>query len=443
MLASERIRRILELGREYAQGWEIEATTEGYKLTQGSLVVRFLEITPKYGDYYSRVLIYDLDVTPDPLYVKRTNISDDLKIQQEIEYPLDAVLLAKGSKQKAGVISSVVKHFRHALHKQADEEQEEAEDTFEIYDGEQSLNLENWPIVKQREVVAGFAVKNGYTLLFGDAGVGKSLLAHNIGLYAASGLHYLGFTALLASIKVLYLSLEMYYDEFRERHNKLLEHFPETARSNFLFLCPPSFDFTNSRDRSLLTNTIEKQGIKLLIADSHNDWRGDKDMNDNTAIGTHIVVPIMEMMRRLDFSTILLHHTGWQGNHPTGAKVLWNNASVGILMEGDSTNDNLSKIAFKKWRNTARKKPRPISLRYDAETYLIDKATVADLMDILDKLNLPAKSGDVTRQIRGLTDLQERQAREKKYELIKMGVLIKDGKMIRRKEMGPISTDDI
>jgi hypothetical protein len=438
VLDTERKNRIIELGKQFASGWQIDAVTGGYKLARGNLVIRFLHIDRKDGDYYCRVIIKDAPKNAE--YAKRTNISDDQKLLYDIEQPLVTTSL----KDEARQIISAIGEFRHALHKQADEEQEaSAEETFEIFNGEQSLDLENWPIVKEREVVAGFAVKNGYTLLFGDAGVGKSLLAHNIGLHAASDQRYLGFLDFLPAIKVLYLSLEMYYDEFRERHNRLLAHFPEKAKNNFVFLCPPSFDFTNQRDRALLANTIEKRGIKLLVVDSYNDWRGDKDMNDNTGIGTHIVVPLMEMMRKLDFSTILLHHTGWQGDHPTGAKILWNNASIGILMEKIDTLDGQTKLTFVKWRNTARKKPRPITLKYDPETYLVNTRATVDLEDIVDKLRLPDGSGSVTRQIMAITGLKERQAKDRKSELIKMNLLEKKGNTIHLVKMEPIDGDTL
>ena len=56
-------------------------------------------------------------------------------------------------------------------------------------------------------------------------------------------------------------------------------------------------------------------------------------------------------------------------------------------------------------------------------------------------LKLPAKSGEVTRQIMAHTMLKERQAKQKKSELIKMGALVKNGNMIRRAEVEPIDLD--
>jgi hypothetical protein len=354
------------------------------------------------------------------------------------------------------VAADLVQALPHAYNSARDKaEQVAAEELLEVHTGAESLDLETWPIETQREVVAGFAVKNGYTHLFGDAGVGKSILAHNIGLHTASGLHYLGFNALLPPIKVLYLSLEMYYDEFRQRHNTLLKHFPEVARDNFMFLCPEAFDITSPRDRLLLGNTVTKYDIKLTIVDSHTDWRGEVDLNDNGAVGAKIILPTIELMKQLDFSIILLDHTGWlgeqgRGKRPAGAKVVWNKASIGIFME--EAGENLTKISFRKWRNTARKKPRPISLRYDPDTYLIARATETDLMTVLDQLNLSTKtgtkSGEVTRRIMELTGLAERQAKTKKAELINRNLIRRERNLIYLVEqepvrMEPIDTEDI
>jgi hypothetical protein len=336
-------------------------------------------------------------------------------------------------------LAPLVRALPHAYNSAKEKaEQVAAEETLEVHTGVESLDLETWPIEYQREVVAGFAVKNGYTHLFGDAGVGKSILAHNIGLHAASGLHYLGFNALLPPIKVLYLSLEMFYDEFRERHNKLLQHFPPVAQENFMFICPESFDITTQRDRFFLGNTVSKYGINLTIVDSHTDWRGEVNLNDNGAVGAQIILPFIEMMKQLNFSGILLDHTGWlgeqgRGKRPAGAKVVWNKTSIGIFME-ETGEENLTKISFKKWRNTARRRPRPISLRYDRETYLINQSTVTDLITLCEQLGLSdksgAKSGEVTRRIMELTGLKERQAKTKKAEAIRAGLLCKRKGMI-------------
>jgi hypothetical protein len=337
------------------------------------------------------------------------------------------------------VAADLVKALPYAYNSAREKaEQVAAEETLEVHTGVESLDLETWPIEYQREVVAGFAVKNGYTHLFGDAGVGKSILAHNIGLHAAGGLHYLGFNAFLPPIKVLYLSLEMFYDEFRERHNKLLKHFPEVAGDNFNFICPEAFDITSPRDRFLLGNTVTKYGIKLAIVDSHTDWRGEVNLNDNAEVGAKIILPIIELMKQLDFSIILLDHTGWlgeqgRGKRPAGAKVVWNKTSIGIFME-ETGEENLTKISFKKWRNTARRKPRPISLRYDPETYLIARSTETDLMTLCEQLGLSnksgVKSGEITRGIMELTGLHERQAKTKKADAIRAGLLCKRKGMI-------------
>jgi hypothetical protein len=112
--------------------------------------------------------------------------------------------------------------------------------------------------------------------------------------------------------------------------------------------------------------------------------------------------------------------------------------------------ENSSKISFRKWRNTARRKPRPISLRYEPETYQITTSTTANLLTICESLNLPDTPGGVDKQIMELTGDRERRARQKKAELIRMGLLYKDKGKIHRGDGGadlgkaePIDPEDL
>ncbi len=403
---------ILKLFQGYIPDWQVEKTMGGYKATKGELGIRFFDIgiDERDKDYHARMLFYRGG--GEPIYTQRANISSDARLYFDLQH-------LKNYEEFLPTIAAL----RHALHR----EEESREEAFETFDGNQSLDLENWPMETEREVIAGFAVKQGYTHLFGDAGVGKSILAHNIGLHAASDQRYLGFQALLKPIRVLYLSLEMYWDEFRQRHNVLLEHFPEIARENFRFICPESFDITTPRDRSFLGNTVTKLGSQLVIVDSHSDWKGEVDTNDNGEVGSKIIFPVRDMMKQLDFSIILLDHVGWKGEHPAGAKVVWNKASIGIFMEGDDAGENLTKISFKKWRNTARRKPRPISLTYNRDTYLIGRTSESALVDLFYKIHLPAKGPEITAQIMSLQGTKDRQARTKITEMVKAGLMVKEG----------------
>lgn len=303
------------------------------------------------------------------------------------------------------------------------------EEVLEVHTGKESLDHEAWPLEKQREVISGFAVERGYTHLFGDAKIGKSIIAHLIGLHAACGRGFLGFPATLHPVKVLYVSLEMAYNEFRERHEKLLESFSETAEDNFYFACPPYFDFSTERDRSLLVNLVIAQGIELIIMDSHSGWRGDLDPSDNGEIGGKIVTPMLSMLKTLDCSLILIDHTPWKGDRPSGAKSLWNQASIGILME--RLEDDSRKISFKGWRSTARPTPAPIKLAYNPETYMVERTEMIELDELLIALELPAKPSKVVKQIQKIKGVKERQAQNIKSELLKIGYLseMEDGQL--------------
>lgn len=309
----------------------------------------------------------------------------------------------------------------------------------DVFNGEQSLDLENWPITLDRETYPVFAPSEGYTHLYGTAGAGKSLLAHNIGIYAAAGLPFLGYRPLdgsmTAPIIVYYLSLEMYYNEFRERHNIMLQSFPKRTRENFLFTCERDFDIARPADLQRLRNTIVEHSVQLLIVDSHSEWRGGLDPNSNQDM-QKLMQPVIAMLKDHGMSLILIDHTGWAGNHPSGAKWTWNKASVGCWLkmpeeygaEGE-TEDRM--MGFNKWRYVARQRPRATRLVLDPDKLLLSRATETVLVDLIDHLSLPATPAEVAKQLMHHLGLKERQARNKREELVERGYLMRDGQSLR------------
>lgn len=323
-----------------------------------------------------------------------------------------------------GVIPSESERFMHALIHSYNKAQKAVKGfCLEDCSGEESLDLENHPLPKQNEIVPNFAMQGGYTILFGEAGVGKSILAHNIGLRAASGMRSMDIDDQRDPIVVHYLSLEMSSVQFRERHNKLLESFPAIARKNFFFICPDGLDFTNPRDRSMLQNTLAKRGTKLLIVDCHSYWLGNKDESNNSDINNFIVNPMKDIASKLELSLIVIHHSGWsESTRIRGASSLWNGAEIGILMELDIINTNQTTISFKKWRPTSKRKPRPISYAYDPEKYTMRVSGEAGYINQLK----PGSPADVKRQIMDLAHVQVRQARNKFKTLMAQGYLYED-----------------
>ncbi|MFC1987927.1 AAA family ATPase [Chloroflexota bacterium] len=289
--------------------------------------------------------------------------------------------------EKSGVIPSAAERFRQALTHSHNKAQKAVEDlSLEYYTDRESIDIENWPFTEQIEIVPKFAMQGGYTILFGEPGVGKSILAHNIGLSSAAGIMGGSPGDTNDPIVVYYLSLEMGYVQFRERHNELSKHFRDTIRDNFIFSCPDSFDFSNQRDRSMLYNTLSEIKAKLLIVDGHSYWIGNKDDNKNTDMSDHIVVPLKRLAKELELGVILLHHSGWNDNKRIrGASVLWAGAEIGIFMESDPIDSNKTTISFKKWRPTSIRKPKPVTYTYDPQNYTM---RVSGEADFLDKLNL-------------------------------------------------------
>ena len=294
---------------------------------------------------------------------------------------------------------------------------------YEDMSGEESLDLESHPLPEQIEIVPKFAMQGGYTILFGEAGVGKSLLAHNIGLRAASGMRSINPDDEREPMVVHYLSLEMSAVQFRERHNKLLESFPDVARKNFFFICPDGLDFTNQRDRSMLQNTLAKRGTKLLIIDCHSFWLGGRDESNNSDINNYIVSPLKEMASKLELCVILLHHSGWSDTtRIRGASSLWNGAEIGIFMESDPSDVDHTTISFKKWRPTTKRRPRPINYSYNPEKYTMMITGVADYVTGLK----PAVPSEFKKQIMEITGVHIRQATNKFNTLMAQDHIFQD-----------------
>ena len=332
------------------------------------------------------------------------------------------------------VIPSESERFMHALIHSFNKAQKAVKGLpLEYYTDRESLDTENWPLAEQIEIVPKFAMQGGYTILFGEPGVGKSILAHNIGLRSAAGIMGQSIEDARDPIVVYYLSLEMGYVQFRERHNILSKSFREPVRDNFIFSCPDSFDFTNQRDRSMLYNTLSINKVKLLIVDGHSYWIGNKDDNTNTEMSDHVVVPLKRLAKELELGVILLHHSGWTDTKRIrGASVLWAGAEIGIHIESDPVDTNQTAISFKKWRPTSKRKPRSITYTYDPKKYTMQVSGEADFVD---QLNLPAKPADVKRQIIDLKDVEKRQASNKLNALIAQGYLYNDSNgMVRRRD---------
>jgi hypothetical protein len=332
---------------------------------------------------------------------------------------------------KSGVIPGKAERFMHAVVHSYNKAQKAVKGlSMECYTDRESLDTEKWPLPVQIEIAPKFAMQGGYTILFGEPGVGKSILAHNIGLRSAAGIMGQSIEDMRDPIVVYYLSLEMGYVQFRERHNILSKNFRESVRDNFIFSCPDSFDFTNQRDRSMLYNTLSKIKAKLLIVDGHSYWIGNKDDNKNTDMSDHIVVPLKRLAKELELGVILLHHSGWtDSKRIRGASVLWAGTEIGILMESDPIATNQTIISFKKWRPTSKRKPRPIGYTYDPQKYTM---LVSGEAGFIAQLELPAKPADVKRQIMKLKNVEIRQARNKFNTLMKQDYLYVDEKGIVR-----------
>jgi hypothetical protein len=291
----------------------------------------------------------------------------------------------------------------------------------------ESLDLETWPLAVEFELIPDYAVEQTYTLLFGEPGAGKSILAHNLLWQAANGVKHVLVEKRRDPMRVFFLSLEMGENKFRQRHNKLAESFSEMAYDNFFWLCPPSFDFTNPRERSMLCNMLKELGIRVLCVDGHGFWCGNKDTDKNDEMAAHIMIPMLQIAKELNLSFILIHHSGWSEiTRIRGASCMWVGTEIGVMLERDMTTTDYSTVTFKKWRPIDRRMPRPITYQYNPETFRMTKASETE---VLGKLNLPARNKtDVAKQIAAIAGITVRQGYSKVKLLLAQGLLYIDDK---------------
>ena len=148
-----------------------------------------------------------------------------------------------------------------------------------------------------RFLVPGLVPENYTTALFGDGGVGKSMLALALGMAASSGTDWLGLP--VTQTNVLYLDWELDWEVTTGRLYRL---------SRGLQLDTPPDMFYASMKRPLVVSLesidrmIQHYDIGLLIVDSLGPASGADPGNVEATIA------VMSALRRLNTTTLLIDH---------------------------------------------------------------------------------------------------------------------------------------
>ncbi len=206
----------------------------------------------------------------------------------------------------------------------------EKREIFDIYDHVNTKTRANNPKSILRIMTMNDAIKEGLktkpkrciignlirerdlTILFGDEGTGKSILAFQIGFAAAEGKPLFNmpddFPNECKPMKVLIFDFELETDELAERYSEkgLPYNFPDNCfRAD---MNPDCLDLENGGDKLMksVQSNIEKHEPDLVVIDNIT-WIQEESTDGN--IATTFMKRILTMQKKQGFTTIIVAHT--------------------------------------------------------------------------------------------------------------------------------------
>lgn len=224
-------------------------------------------------------------------------------------------------------------------------------------------SLDGKPIPSRRWLVHQLIPEANVTLLGGDGGTGKSLLALQLCAAKAVGGEWLGYT--LAQGKSVFLSAE---DEIDELHRRLFDINPRLAELDDLLLVPVAgkdaiLAVPESRDGLLretplfgtLKRLIESERPTLLVLDTLADLFGGDEIKKVQA--RQFIAMLRGLALDYDVAIVLLSHpslSGIQSGSGRSGNVAWNNSVRSRLyFERDGEDADLRVLETKKANRAA------------------------------------------------------------------------------------------
>jgi DNA-binding transcriptional regulator YiaG len=289
---------ILELVKQYDAGWTGEIEPEGYKFTKETLKVRFLNTRLEKGDYHSRVLVYSEDISIDPIYVKRADISDDQKIEYDIRKPIEDTQLEE---EKAEQIVSLIKHFRHALHRQALEGSQ-------IHLVSLAEFVNKLP-ERKPPLVEGLINQAEIVMLYGPTGHGVTTLMLNMAAHVIFGRDFLGFKIPRPIPNVGYLHFEGWPLDMEVKAKRLAKEFPGLPDKLF-YHREYSFKITDPDGEATLRNIILNRELELLFIDNLINYIGGINVNDPNEVTNFVMNRLSNVSGSTGCAIVFGWHTG-------------------------------------------------------------------------------------------------------------------------------------
>jgi phage/plasmid primase-like uncharacterized protein/RecA-family ATPase len=250
------------------------------------------------------------------------------------------------------------------------------------------------PAPPRRWLVPGWIPKNVVTLLGGDGGVGKSTLAMQLGVAAATGAFWLG--ADVNKARTFVLSAEDDQDEMHFRLEKILEGLPGGHGPNRIALEGNLWllDATDELDPTLATYDAAKRvaptdtysriaefigenNIGLFIADSAADVFSEE-------IDRHAVRSFIRQLKAIGCTVLLLGHPsvdGMKTGRGYSGSTHWNNAVRSRLYFTRAEADPDLRILDMPKANRARAGQRKV-VRWTENGFVHDSAAENALNDI-------------------------------------------------------------
>lgn len=220
--------------------------------------------------------------------------------------------------------------------------------------------IEGAKMPKRKELVGNLIRENELTILYGDEGTGKSILAFQIAISMSKGKPLFGmeeFRNECGAMKTLVFDFELETAELFERYslnNECYDFGKNLFRSD---LNPDCLDLENGSDKLMkaVQQAIETHNPQFVVVDNIT-WLVDEAQDAN--IATTFMKKILTMQRKTGFSCIIVAHTPKrntsepiESRHLAGSKNLSNFAKNLIAVSHSKLDPNVRYIKQVKCRN--------------------------------------------------------------------------------------------
>jgi len=156
-------------------------------------------------------------------------------------------------------------------------------------------------------LVAPFFPQGGCGFLAGDSGIGKTLLAYNLGYSVSNELPFLGRLPVTRG-NVLYIDCESTQDLARNRVARIARGMHTTHRGVSFVFPKNSLDLSKPKDREAVCGLVERKQAGLLFLDSFLCFSALRSENDNSEVRAFLE-KVKDISRATGCAIVFLDHT--------------------------------------------------------------------------------------------------------------------------------------